>query len=54
MREIKNRTKYKLDIYGEIYIVALLEDQVRFLEWLHKHDTDINYELLEDIEVEVI
>lgn len=54
MKEIKNRTKYKLDLYGETYIVALLEDQVRFLEWLHKHDSDIDYESLEDAEVEVI
>lgn len=54
MKEIKNRTKYKLDLYGETYIVALLEDQVRFLEWLHKHDSDIDYESLEDAKVEVI
>lgn len=54
MRETENRKKYKLDLYGDIYVVALLDSQVRFLEWLHKHDTDINYELLEDIEVEVI
>lgn len=54
MRETEKRTKYKLDLYGDVYIVALLEDQVRLLEWLHKHDSDLNYEPLQDVEVEVI
>lgn len=54
MRETENRKKYKLDLYGDIYVVALLDSQVRLMEWLRKHDSDIQLELLEDLEVEVI